>query len=95
MLWTAGSITEKRRGSLASLPPEGVSASNGRWIKDGWIGLDRREGEETGSPGKTTKTAAAIAGGDRARRSSQFGRNSAPNHTGPVRIEIESRGELT
>ena len=62
-LWTTGSITEKRRGSLASLPPEGVSTSNGHWIKDGWIGLDRREGEKTGSPGKTTKTAATELAG--------------------------------
>ena len=35
-------------------------------------------------------------GGHRRRRpSSRFGRTSAQKHTGPVRIERESRGELT
>ena len=32
-------------------------------IQDGRIRLDRREGEETGSPGKTTKTAATELAG--------------------------------
>ena len=63
-LWTAGSITEKHRGSLASLPPEGVSASNGRWIKDGWIGLDeereRRPARRERRPKRRRPSPAAI-----------------------------------
>ena len=64
-------------------------------IQDGRIRLDRREGEETGSPGKTTKTVAAIADGDRARRSSRIGRSWASFSTGPVRIEPGRNGDLT
>ena len=64
-------------------------------IQDGRIRLDRREGEETGSPGKMTKTVAAIAGGDRARRSSRIGRSWASFSTGPVRIEPGRNGDLT
>ena len=64
-------------------------------IQDGQIRLDRREGEDTGSPGKTTETAVAIAGGNRVHRSSRIGRSRAPFSTGPVWIEPGRNRDLT